>query len=98
LLEPHRWLKYHANADLESHHEIYWQVVNTGPHARDMGKMRGKIEPGTSVQWEPSLFTGVHWIECFVVDSRTNTCVGRSGPFYVVFQNSYYPYVEANWS
>lgn len=97
-LEPNHWLKYELKGDLEPNHKIYWQVVNTGPHARSWQKLRGEIKLGSFIQWEPSLFTGVHWIESFVVDSRTNTCVGRSGPFYVVFKNSAYPYIESEWS
>lgn len=96
-LPPNHWLKYTANAAIEPHHQIYWQVVNTGPHARAFGKLRGNIEEGSGIQWEPSLYTGVHWIECFVVDTRTDTCVGRSGPFYVVFKNNSYPYMSESW-
>lgn len=96
-LPPHHWLKYQAVGDFEPHHRIYWQVVNTGLHAKEWGKLRGEIEPGDYVHWEPSLFTGVHWIECFIIDSRTNTCVGRSSPFYVVFKNPGYPYIENAW-
>lgn len=98
LLPPNHWLKYQVNGNFEPHHEIYWQVVNTGPQAREWKKLRGKIEQGSYIQWEPSLFTGVHWIECYVIDSKTNTCIGRSGPFYVVFKNSSYPYNEENWN
>lgn len=97
-LPPHHWLKYQAVGDFEPRHSIYWQVVNTGLHAKEWGKLRGEIEPGDYIHWEPSLFTGVHWIECFVVDSSNNTCVGRSGPFYVVFKNSGYKYDEDIWN
>lgn len=97
-LPPHHWLKYRAVGEFEPHHRIYWQVVNTGSHAREWDKLRGNLEEGAVIHWEPSLFTGVHWIECFIIDSRNNTCVGRSGPFYVVFKNPGYPYVEDTWN
>jgi len=82
----HHWLKYDAVTTYDKPHHVYWQVVNTGESAREAKGLRGKIEPGMSEQWERSLFTGVHWIECFIVDSATNMCVCRSGPFYVGFR------------
>lgn len=83
------WLKYQALGSIPYGHEIYWQVVNTGAHARsEIGGLRGKIFKGNNIQWERSCYTGVHWMECYVVDPHTRMCVGRSGPFYVVFNNS----------
>lgn len=80
------WLKYRAITTYDRPYVVYWQVVNTGESARRDGGLRGKIEPGTNEQWERSLYTGVHWIECFIVDRATNKCVCRSGPFYVGFR------------
>ena len=82
------WLKYEVVGDISYSHEIYWQVVNTGAHARSIGDgLRGEIKRGERDKWERSLYTGVHWVECFIVDSSSNECVGRSGPFFVVFNN-----------
>lgn len=81
-----RWLKYKAITTYDRPHNIYWQVVNTGESARRANGLRGEIKLGESEHWEQSLYTGVHWIECFVVDAITNKCVCRSGPFFVGFR------------
>ena len=80
------WLKYRAITNYDEPYDVYWQVVNTGERARIDGGLRGEIRLGTNEQWERSLYTGVHWIECFIIDRATNKCVCRSGPFYVGFR------------
>lgn len=92
ILPPNHWLKYTANGSFEPHHRLYWQVVNTGAHARSLGGLRGEIFNDAAERWERSLYTGIHWIECYVVDSRTQECAGRSKPFYVVFNNTDFPF------
>ena len=42
-----------------------------------------------SVHWEKSLYTGKHWIECFIV--KDGICVARSGRFYVNIYNPEFP-------
>lgn len=89
------WLKYEIVGDIPYNHEIYWQVVNTGAHAhekRSEGGLRGEIKRGGREKWERSLYTGVHWVECFIVDPSSRRCVGRSGPFYVAFNNPNFPF------
>lgn len=83
----YHWLKYRAVTTYDRPYKVYWQVVNTGSHAERESGLRGQIELGGPEQWERSLYTGVHWIECFVVDRETGVCVGRSGPFYVGFRD-----------
>lgn len=86
-LPRHHWLKYRAVTTYDKPYDVYWQVVNTGESARRVvGGLRGEIKLGTTEQWERSLYTGVHWIECFIVNRATNKCVCRSGPFYVGFR------------
>lgn len=80
------WLKYTAVTNYDKPYRVYWQVVNTGASAKSANGLRGEIKLGTSEQWERSLYTGVHWVECFIVDVATNACVCRSGPFYVGFR------------
>ncbi|BFD24830.1 MAG: hypothetical protein JST_000138 [Candidatus Parcubacteria bacterium] len=82
------WLKYTAITNYNKPYDVYWQVVNTGASAQSQGAkgLRGEIKLGSNEQWERSLYTGVHWVECFIVDIATNACVCRSGPFYVGFQ------------
>lgn len=74
-------------------YNIYWQVVNTGDHATSLGEkaLRGEIIPGGKEKWEQSLYTGKHWVECFIIDSTSQTCLARSGPFYVNFENPTHP-------
>lgn len=91
MLPHYHWLKYEVIGDIDNSHNIYWQVVNTGAHAEFKGVLRGKIDIGECAQWERSEYTGVHWIECFIVDPSIDTCIGRSGPFYVVFNNPEFP-------
>ncbi len=78
-------LKFVAKTNAPAGHIIYWQVVNTGAHAESANNLRGTIFQGTTEQWESTLYTGRHWIECFVV--RNGICVARSGPFYVDIHN-----------
>ncbi len=85
---PMHWIKYEIKTPVEHGQEVYWQVVNTGAHAREKGQLRGGIEYGGLVKWERSLYTGVHWVECYLVDSVNRECVGKSDPFFVVFNNS----------
>lgn len=87
------WLKYEVVGGVPYGHEIYWQVVNTGAHARSVvDGLRGEIRRGERDKWERSLYTGVHWVECFIVDPSSRRCVGRSGPFYVAFNNPNFPF------
>ncbi len=74
-------------------YNIYWQVVNTGEHAKSLGEkaLRGEIIAGGREKWEQSLYTGKHWVECFIVDSTNQTCLARSGSFYVNFENPTHP-------
>lgn len=75
--------------------EIHWQVVNTGRHATEANCLRGGYFPArgfkgaasqnSRVNWEPTEYTGKHWIECFVV--KDGQCVGRSGRFFVNIRN-----------
>lgn len=85
-LPRYHWLKFRATTNYAKPYDVYWQVVNTGKNAEQAGGLRGEIKKGTDEQWERSLYTGVHWIECFIVDSETRVCVCRSGPFYVGFR------------
>ena len=88
-IPKYHWLKYRAVTTYNKPYNAYWQVVNTGEHAEKSLGLRGEIfkDDGSEERWERSLYTGVHWIECFIVDQATNTCVCRSGPFYVGFRD-----------
>lgn len=80
------WFRFLATVrDIRPPFEVFWQVVNTGEHARRVGGLRGAIfaapERPEVVHWEQTLYTGRHWIECFVVKDKI--CVARSGRFFV---------------
>ena len=86
-------LKYVVKTNVRGSYQIFWQVVNTGSHAESDGGRRGKIiesnDPNPLVHWEESLYTGKHWIECFIV--KDGICVARSGRFYVNIYNPEFP-------
>lgn len=77
------WLRFVAATNVDYPYDVYWQVVNTGDHATKAGGLRGQIFKSDKglVQWERTLYTGKHWIECFVV--KNGDCVARSGQFIV---------------
>ncbi len=71
---------YRAKTNTLKPYKVYWQVVNTGSHAAREKELRGQIFPkdneGAKLdQWESSLYTGRHWIECFIV--KDDYCVAR---------------------
>jgi hypothetical protein len=92
-------IKYIAKTRARDDYEVYWQVVNTGPHAAQEKGLRGgyflakttsgKPSSNPRVNWETTQYTGKHWIECFII--KNGVCVGRSGRFYVNIRNPNYP-------
>lgn len=80
-----------ATTNVPKPYDVYWQVVNTGDEAKNafMG-LRGGIfhaqtlGKGGLVQKEHSGYTGLHWIECFIV--KNGVCVARSSEFFVNIQ------------
>lgn len=83
-------IDYIAETNAPYPYRVYWQVVNTGGHAKREGGLRGEIFNWPLKRTEHTLYTGKHWIECFIV-SEDNVCIARSGPFYVKFLNSLFP-------
>lgn len=78
-------LRFEAKTDISRPYKVHWQVVNTGHEAEVANGLRGGfydgIEKGGRIREENTLFTGMHWIECFIV--KNNMCVARSGEFIV---------------
>lgn len=78
---------FSATTNVPKPFSLYWQVVNTGLEAEQANQLRGQILPSRTVgvggltQKESTLYTGMHWIECFVV--KDGICVARSGEFVV---------------
>lgn len=38
------------------------------------------------IRWELTGYRGVHWVEVFVINTRTNECMGKSDRFFVVVE------------
>jgi hypothetical protein len=85
LIQSGLRIRYKAWTNAPQPFEIYWQVVNTGAHARRANGLRGKLFADGVIRWESTLYTGKHWIQCFVV--KDGVCVARSEPFYVNVRN-----------
>ena len=68
---------------------VIWQVVNSGREAANKRHLRGKFEDETldsTTRWESTAYSGLHWVEAFLVNSRTNQCVSRSGRVFVMVE------------
>jgi len=85
-LPKHCSLRFEAQTNIPWPYKVYWQVVNTGYEAKIASCLRGGfyegiIEKGGRVREESTLYTGMHWIECFII--KNGVCVARSGEFVV---------------
>ena len=86
-LNKHLNLLFSASTYVSAQFQVYWQVVNTGKEAEDARQLRGKIVPSKTAgigglkQKESTSYTGIHWVECFIV--KDGVCVARSGEFVV---------------
>jgi len=85
-LSKHCLLRFKAKTNISWPYKVYWQVVNTDEEARAANCLRGGfydgiIEKGGRVRKEGTLYTGMHWIECFII--KNGVCVARSGEFVV---------------
>jgi hypothetical protein len=82
-------LLFSATTNVPRPFSVYWQVVNTGDEATGSNK-RGEIFPaktagtGGLIQKEGSQYTGIHWIQCFIV--KDGVCVGKSKEFFVTIE------------
>lgn len=80
-------LRFAATTNAKGRYDVYWQVVNTGREAHEANASRGgfyetnRIQKGKKVRVESTLYTGTHWIECFIVEN--GVCIARSGEFVV---------------
>lgn len=87
ILPKQCYVFFTASTNVPKPFDVYWQVVNTGDEATKNGTLRGGIWKAKSlgkgglVQKDYTVFTGLHWIECFIV--KDNVCVARSSEFFV---------------
>jgi hypothetical protein len=72
--------------------QVQWRVVNSGEEAARQGCLRGRFEVSNDgrSRWEQTSYLGAHWVEAFVINSRTGACVGRSERFFVVIGHEWY--------
>jgi hypothetical protein len=90
ILQKGRSLQYEArlSTGLPADFEIKWRVVNTGEEAAKARALRGKFYSSERrfYRTESTAYTGVHWVEAFIINTRNQGCVGRSERFFVVIQ------------
>ncbi len=75
-LPKHAHLLFEAETDVPKPYTVHWQVVNTGDAAYRAGQLRGDFyESGRTGRSrnEETLYTEMHWVECFVV--KDGVCV-----------------------
>lgn len=79
-------LRFVARTTADPPFEVYWQVVNTGEEALADNGLRGDLERSTDglVHWERTLYSGCHWIRCFII--RNSVCVAVSCRFLVLIR------------
>lgn len=75
----------------EDNCNIYWQVLNTWNEARDKWQLRwdfskwkskqGKENFNSMKNIETTLFSGIHWVKCYVV--KDELLIGESNKFFV---------------
>lgn len=86
-LNKHLDLLFNASTNVPPPFHVFWQVVNTGKEAEVARQLRGEIVlsktagVGGLTQKEATSYTGIHWVECFIV--KNSVCVARSGEFVV---------------
>lgn len=86
-LEKALTLMFCATTAVPPPFQVYWQVVNTGKEAEENHQLRGQIFQAKTAgrgglrQKEATKYTGIHWIECFII--KNEICVARSGEFIV---------------
>jgi hypothetical protein len=90
-------LHFRAKVAAPNHVEVWWQVANTGAHARSKSGLRGEIFKGRDLKkrpidqaenWEDTSYTGSHVIRALLV--RGDAVVAKSDWFRV---NIYSPRV-----
>jgi hypothetical protein len=79
LFAGHR-LHFTAHVTAPNHVDVWWQVANTGAHARSEAGLRGEIFRGHDIDgntlpdqqenWESTAYTGSHVIRAMVVRDR----------------------------
>ena len=84
------WIKFQAfmSSGIPSSFHVEWRVVNTGVEAFQAKQRRGDFYDSNqhTVRWESTQYRGIHWVEAFVINSRTRKLVGKSERFFVLIE------------
>ncbi|WP_279401406.1 nucleotide-binding domain-containing protein [Piscibacillus salipiscarius] len=76
LLLPGCYLKFMASTNVPSPYNVYWKVKNRGDVAKREDCIRGQIEQTDELShFEPTLFKGDHYVECYIV--KEGICVAK---------------------
>lgn len=90
VIQKNRSIRFEAYPQwgLPNTFSVKWRVVNTGEDAAEADGLRGDFYEGdgATIRWENTLYTGVHWVEAFVINQRTNICMGKSDRFFIVIE------------
>ena len=84
-IEKHCEIVYTAHYNSCKAYTIKWQIVNTGSHANEEKCLRGGFEDsnrGSKSRKETTLYTGKHYVQCFVINKQ-GICVARSKEFFI---------------
>lgn len=95
LLFHGKKLRFRANTRGPGDVEVWWQVANTGQHARSVAGLRGeyfqgrdphrRTNPDPRETWEDTAYTGAHWIRAVLV--KDGRVVAESPKFVVNIYN-----------
>lgn len=90
IIPTGRQIKFQASTPLSvlNNFCVKWRVVNTGGYAFRNECLRGGFceSAPPAVRHESTLYRGVHWVEAFVINPRTNKLVGKSERFFVLIE------------
>ncbi len=67
-------------------HKVIWQVVNTDTEAAVAEALRGDFYESDKdhERYEETKFRGVHWVQAFLINIRTEVAQGQSERFFVL--------------
>lgn len=88
-IPKHEQLRFKVTTSVQPPCECHWQVVNTGDEATRAKGLQGDfyetdLELGRRSRKERTLYTGWHWVECFIV--KNGVCVARTAEFFINIQ------------
>ncbi|MBX3512069.1 MAG: nucleotidyltransferase [Xanthobacteraceae bacterium] len=92
-LQPGYYLHFRAVTNTgmpfdSSLYTVQWRITNTDEAAAAAGALRGKFEKPEidNRRWEELKYRGVHLVEAFVINKRTDRIVGQSDAFRVMIE------------